>query len=145
MALTVDWAAFTPWHAALGGILIGVAAAWFVLVHGRIAGISGIVGGLLSRPGGDAGWRIAFILGLLAAPAVYALVASVPRIVFDTDHPVLIVAGLLVGIGTRYAAGCTSGHGVCGISRLAPRSIVATIVFMAAGFATVFAVRHVLA
>jgi uncharacterized membrane protein YedE/YeeE len=141
---TVDWTAFTPWHAALGGVVIGVAAAWFVLVNGRIAGISGIVGGLLQSRRRDVGWRIAFVLGLLAAPAVYALVATVPPITFDTGDAGLVVAGLLVGVGTRYASGCTSGHGVCGISRLSPRSIVATLAFMIAGFATVFVVRHVL-
>jgi hypothetical protein len=145
MALTIDWAAFTPWHAAIGGIVIGVAAASFVLVNGRIAGISGIVGGLLQSRRRDLGWRLAFVLGLLAAPAVYALVATVPPITFDTSDGGLVIAGLLVGVGTRYASGCTSGHGVCGISRLSPRSIVATTAFMAAGFATVFVVRHVLA
>jgi uncharacterized membrane protein YedE/YeeE len=140
--MSIDWINFTPWSAAIGGAVIGLAAALLVLVNGRVAGISGIVGGML-RPGADDfAWRPAFIAGLLLAPVVYAMVAAFPSATIATSYPVLIVAGLLVGIGTRFAGGCTSGHGVCGLSRLSPRSLVATLAFMAAGFVTVFVVRH---
>ncbi len=142
--MTIDWTSFTPWSAAIGGVIIGLAVAMFVLVNGRIAGISSIVGGLLRSAAGDASWRIAFVAGLIAAPACFAIVTKLPPVVIEASYPALVVAGLLVGIGTRYGAGCTSGHGVCGISRLSPRSIVATLSFMAAGVATVFVVRHVI-
>jgi len=142
--MTIDWTSFTPGSAAIGGVIIGLAVAVFVLVNGRIAGISSIVGGLLRPAPGDAGWRIAFVAGLIAAPACFAIVTKLPPVVIEANYPALVVAGLLVGIGTRYGAGCTSGHGVCGISRLSPRSIVATLSFMAAGVATVFVVRHVI-
>jgi uncharacterized membrane protein YedE/YeeE len=138
----VDWASFTPRSAVIGGVIIGVAAAMLVLVNGRIAGISGIVGGLLRPSANDLGWRVAFVAGLAAAPLLYAMAAALPAIVVDANYPTLIAAGLLVGVGTRYGAGCTSGHGVCGIARLSPRSLVATLIFMAAGFATVFITRH---
>jgi len=138
----IDWTAFTPWSAAIGGMIIGAAVAIFVLVNGRIAGISGIVGGLLRPAAGDVAWRLAFVAGLMAAPILYALVATLPPVMIEASYPALIVAGLLVGAGTRYGAGCTSGHGVCGISRVSPRSLVATLSFMAAGFATVYVVRH---
>jgi uncharacterized membrane protein YedE/YeeE len=140
--MNIDWASFTPGSAAIGGIIIGIAAAMFALVNGRIAGISGIVGGLFRPAPGNVAWRLAFVAGLIAAPLLYAIVAALPPIVIEAGYPTLIVAGLLVGIGTRYGAGCTSGHGVCGVSRLSPRSIVATLSFMAAGFATVFVTRH---
>jgi uncharacterized membrane protein YedE/YeeE len=140
--MNIDWVNFTPWSAAIGGAVIGLAAALLVLVNGRVAGISGIVGGTL-RPGADDfAWRLAFIAGLLLAPVVYAMVAAFPSATIATSYPVLVVAGLLVGIGTRFAGGCTSGHGVCGLSRLSPRSLVATLAFMAAGFVTVLVVRH---
>ena len=143
--MTIDWNNFTPWSALLGGALIGAAAAIFIVFNGRIAGISGVLGGLL-RPAalmpGDAGWRIAFVLGLLVAPLVYLLFSVWPVVQVDASYGALVLAGLLVGVGTRYGAGCTSGHGVCGISRLSPRSMAATACFMAAGFATVYAVRH---
>ena len=142
--MTIDWNAFTPWSALAGGALIGLAAAMFVLLNGRIAGISGIVGGLLAPRRGDVSWRVAFVLGLIMAPIVYGSFHAPPSVRIDADYGVLAVAGLVVGIGTRYASGCTSGHGVCGVSRLSPRSIVATTVFMAAGFATVYATRHLL-
>ena len=142
--MTIAWSTFTPWTAAAGGILIGVAAAMLLLFNGRIAGISGIVGGLLRPRRGDIAWRVAFVLGLLAAPALYSLVSSLPDVRIDANAFSLIVAGLLVGLGTRYGSGCTSGHGVCGLSRLSTRSLVATVTFMAAGFATVFMLRHVL-
>ena len=140
----VDWVHFTPFLSLIGGLIIGVAASLFVLVNGRVAGISGILGGLL-RPGdGDATWRLAFVLGLVAAPLVYRLVSALPEASIDTGWPAIVVAGLLVGLGTRYASGCTSGHGVCGISRLSRRSLVATLIFMAAGFAMVCVVRPVI-
>ena len=142
--MSIDWTAFTPWSAAIGGVIIGAAVAMFALMNGRIAGISGIVGGLFRPAPGDVAWRLAFVAGLIVAPLLYAIVAALPPVVIEAGYPTLIVAGLLVGIGTRYGAGCTSGHGVCGISRLSPRSIVATLSFMAAGFATVFVARHVL-
>ncbi|GHD68598.1 YeeE/YedE family protein [Jeongeupia chitinilytica] len=142
--MTIDWSAFTPWSALIGGALIGVAASLLALGNGRIAGISGIVGGLLAPQRGETAWRLAFVGGLLAAPWAYRLVAAMPRLQFDSSWGVLIVAGLLVGFGTRLGSGCTSGHGVCGLSRLSPRSLAATLAFMAAGFATVFVVRHLI-
>ena len=142
--MTIDWSTFTPWSALAGGALIGIAITLFVLVNGRVAGISGILGSLISPVKGDVAWRVAFVAGLVGAPLVYALFAALPKVQIDASFGALVVAGFLVGIGTRYGAGCTSGHGVCGVSRLSPRSIVATIVFMAAGFATVYVIRHVL-
>ena len=143
--MTIDWAHFTPWASLAGGVLIGIAAAMFVLLNGRIAGISGILGGLLVARREDAAWRIAFIAGLLAAPAAWLLFAApvAPRI--DAGIGALVAAGLLVGIGASYGSGCTSGHGVCGLARLSPRSLVATLAFMLSGFATVFVVQHILA
>jgi uncharacterized membrane protein YedE/YeeE len=140
--MSIDLNAFTPWSALAGGVLIGIAAAMFVLLNGRIAGISGIFGGLLKPARGDIGWRVAFVLGLAGAPLAYALVSALPRPQIDAGYLALVAAGLLVGVGTRYGAGCTSGHGVCGLSRLSPRSLVATAVFMGAGFATVFVLHH---
>ena len=140
--MTIDWNAFTPWPAALGGVVIGLATALFLLVNGRIAGISGIAGGMLRRAPGDFAWRLAFLAGLVLAPLAYAAVATFPTATIEAGYPILIAAGLLVGIGTRVGGGCTSGHGVCGLSRLSPRSLVATLSFMAAGFVTVFVVRH---
>ena len=142
--MNIDWIHFTPWASLAGGLVIGAAAAAFVLFNGRIAGISGILGGLLRPARGDIGWRVAFLLGLVGAPLVYAMVAALPAVSVAADEPTLIAAGLLVGLGTRYGAGCTSGHGVCGLSRLSPRSLVATAAFMLAGFATVFVTRHLL-
>ena len=138
--MNLDWQAFSPWTALTGGL----AAALFVLLNGRIAGISGIVGGLLRPARGDVGWRVAFVGGLIGAPLLYAFAAALPQPRIDASTATLAVAGLLVGVGTRYAAGCTSGHGVCGLSRLSPRSLVATLAFMGAGFATVFVVRHLI-
>lgn len=142
--MSIDWNAYTPGSALAGGVLIGVAAAMFALLNGRIAGISGIVGGLLERAKGDVAWRVAFVLGLVGAPMVYMLFAAVPKPQIDAEFGALIAAGLLVGIGTRYGSGCTSGHGVCGLSRLSLRSLTATLIFMGAGFATVFVTRHLL-
>lgn len=141
--MTIDWQHFTPWSALAGGALIGLAAAMFVLLNGRIAGISGVLGGLLNPTRGDIGWRIAFVAGLVGAPLAYRLFDALPVPQIDAGTSALVLAGLLVGVGTRYGAGCTSGHGVCGLSRLSPRSLVATLAFMGAGFATVFVVRHV--
>jgi len=141
----VNWTDFTPWSALGGGLLIGLVVALFVLFNGRIAGISGIVGGLLRPATGERGWRIAFLLGLVAAPLVYTLAAPLPAMRIEAGTGTLIAAGLLVGIGTRYGAGCTSGHGVCGLARGSARSLAATLAFMGAGFATVFIVRHLLA
>jgi uncharacterized membrane protein YedE/YeeE len=142
--MMMDWINFTPWGSIAGGALIGLAAALFVLFNGRIAGISGILGGLLEWPKGDTAWRVAFLSGLIAAPAVYGLFAPLPEVQAEAGTSTLVVAGLLVGIGTRYGSGCTSGHGVCGLSRLSQRSLAATGAFMAAGFITVFIVRHLL-
>lgn len=142
--MSVDWASFTAASAAAGGALIGLAVALLLLVNGRVAGVSGIVGGVLRPRRGDVGWRLAFVAGLVAAPIAYTLLRTMPPIGFDVSMPSIGLAGLLVGIGTRYGAGCTSGHGICGISRLSPRSIAATLCFMAAGIATVFVTRHVL-
>jgi len=142
--LSIDRAHFTPLAALAGGLLIGAASAALLLLNGRVAGISGIVGGLLRPASGDLGWRLAFIAGLAAAPALWRLLAPLPPIRLDTGSPLLVVAGLLVGLGARYGSGCTSGHGVCGVSRLSPRSLAATAGFMASGFATVYLLRHVL-
>lgn len=142
--MLIDWSAFTPWSALAGGLLIGLAAAMFVLLNGRVAGISGVLGGLLKPLAGDVLWRVAFIGGLVVAPLVYSLVAVVPAVQIGAGYGAVILAGLLVGMGTRYGAGCTSGHGVCGLSRLSARSLVATAVFMGAGFVTVFVMRHLL-
>lgn len=142
--MNIDWAGFTPWSALAGGALIGLAAAIFALANGRVAGISGLLGSLLQRQGEGRGEKAAFLVGLLLAPLLWGLFAALPSIHFETGSLGLIVAGLLVGIGTRYGSGCTSGHGVCGISRLSPRSMLATLCFMATGFATVFVLRHLL-
>ena len=143
--MTIDWNHFTPWTSLTGGILLGLASAIFILVNGRILGISGIVGGLLRLKDGDTGWRIAFVLGMLAAPLLYLLVAGTVPATIDADWGTVVLAGLLVGVGTRFGSGCTSGHGICGLSRLSPRSLAATLTFMGAGFALVFLVRHVFA
>lgn len=140
--MTLNWTAFTPGSALAGGLMIGAAAALLVLLSGRIAGISGILGGLLRRVPGERAWRLAFVIGLLVAPWLYGMFAAPLRPQIDTGWGLLLLAGLIVGIGTRYGAGCTSGHGVCGLSRLSPRSAVATAVFMAAGFVSVFVIRH---
>jgi uncharacterized protein len=142
--MNLDLLHFTPLAALAGGLLIGLAAALLVLGNGRIAGISGILGGLLDTASDDRAWRAAFVLGLAAAPWLYRLVAPLPAVTIDASPLLLIAAGLLVGIGTRYASGCTSGHGVCGISRGSRRSLAATAVFMAAGFGVVFVTRHLL-
>lgn len=140
--MTIAWQHFTPWASLAGGMLIGLAAALLILFNGRIAGISGIVGGLLRPRSGDLGWRIVFLAGLAGTPLLWRLWQALPPVQIDAGTPALIVAGLLVGVGVRYGAGCTSGHGVCGLSRLSPRSLAATCAFMAAGFLTVYLLRH---
>lgn len=142
--MLIDWSHFTPWTALAGGMTIGIAVTLFALLNGRIAGISGIVGGLFRLQTGDIDWRIAFVAGLVAAPLVWQLFYSLPAFHIDTGYSILALAGLVVGIGTRYGSGCTSGHGVCGLSRMSPRSIIATLVFMGTGFVTVYIMRHVL-
>jgi uncharacterized membrane protein YedE/YeeE len=143
--MAIDWTHFTPVSALAGGLLIGLSAAWLILVDGRVLGAAGVLGGLLPPRAGDWAWRVALIAGLIAAPALAQLFlrATPPQI--DADVATLIAGGLLVGFGTRLGAGCTSGHGVCGVARLSPRSVAATAAFMAAGFVTVFIVRHVIA
>ena len=143
--MTIDWTHFTPWLSLGGGILLGLASAAFILVNGRILGISGILGGLLVPRLGDIGWRIAFLLGIAAAPFVSALLLpsgymEAPRI--EAGFVAIAIAGLLVGFGTRYGSGCTSGPGVCGLSRLSPRSLVSTLTFMGLGFLVVYVLRH---
>ena len=140
----IDMQNFTPLTAAYGGILIGIAVAILLFFNGRIAGISGILGGLFNFKKHDTAWRVAFLAGLALAAYVWRLVADLPAIQLDASLSTIFVAGVLVGIGTSYASGCTSGHGVCGLSRISPRSLVATLIFMATGMATVFVVRHLL-
>jgi uncharacterized membrane protein YedE/YeeE len=145
--MTIDWSHFTPWASLSGGVLLGLASALFILLNGRILGISGILGGLIPPKRSDALWRLAFLAGLFTSPWVFKALApssllSAPRI--DADVILLVIAGLLVGLGTRYGSGCTSGHGVCGLARLSPRSLIATLTFMASGFAVVFIARHLL-
>jgi uncharacterized membrane protein YedE/YeeE len=142
--MLIDWNHFTPGLSLAGGIVLGIASALFILVNGRILGVSGIVGGLLSPKAGDVAWRVAFLLGLMAAPLLYAGWGVPSGVRIEAGWGPVVAAGLLVGIGTRYASGCTSGHGVCGLSRLSPRSLVATLCFMAAGFVVVVLVRHAL-
>jgi len=142
--IDIAWSQFTPGAALTGGLLIGLAAASFLLLNGRIAGISGILGGLLVPARRDILWRVAFLAGLVGTPSLWLLFSELPPIQVDAGYPALILAGLLVGIGTRYGSGCTSGHGVCGLSRLSPRSLVATLGFMATGFITVFVIRHLM-
>jgi uncharacterized membrane protein YedE/YeeE len=142
MMIHMDWVAFSPWQALMGGGLIGLATTLLLLGVGRIAGVSGIVGGLLMPQGWRHAWRWWFVVGLMAALPLYRLVADVPAIEVSDQPALLITAGLLVGVGTRYAAGCTSGHGICGLSRGSVRSVVATVTFMLVGFVTVWISRH---
>jgi len=136
---------FTPISGLMGGILIGAASVLLLIANGRIAGISGIVGGLLTPRAGELAWRALFVLGLVLGGIVWQLGSARPLpLDFQASTPVMIIAGLLVGFGTRLGSGCTSGHGICGISRLSARSIAATLVFMASGVITVFIARHVL-
>lgn len=141
--MSIDWSSFTPWSALIGGIMIGLSAALLVVFNGRIAGISGLLGGLLTRHQKGNGERLVFILGMLLAPLLYWLLHSRPTIVIEAGPLALMVAGLLVGFGSRMGSGCTSGHGVCGLARLSPRGLIATLSFMGAGFVAVFLLRHV--
>ena len=145
--MSIAWEWFTPGASLAGGMLIGAAAALMVLLLGRILGISGIVGGLLQaatwKSASQWGWRLAFVLGLLAAPLVWQCFAPLPAVTMPHNPWLIVAAGLLVGFGTRLGSGCTSGHGVCGLSRLSLRSLAATLVFMATGAITVFVMRHV--
>ena len=141
--MTIDWTSFAPGPALAGGILLGVAAALCVLINGRILGISGILGGLIGPKKNDWLWRASFVLGLLTAPLWGKFVFQMNTIaVIEADYITLILAGLLVGFGARYGSGCTSGHGICGLSRLSPRSLLATLTFMGCGFLVVYLVRH---
>jgi len=136
---------FTPVSAAIGGVLIGLSAGLLWLSVGRVAGISGIVGSLWSPRTGDVTWRVAFLIGLIAAPLVYGwATGSLPRISVSVPPLIIIAGGLLVGFGTRLGGGCTSGHGVCGLARLSPRSLVATALFMSTAVATSFLLRHLI-
>ena len=145
--MSILWNEFTPWASLAGGLLIGLSAALLIALLGRVAGISGITGALLQMPTWSAvkqwGWRLAFIAGLIAAPLVWQWFAPLPAMEIPSDPLVIIVAGLLVGFGTRMGSGCTSGHGVCGLSRLSVRSLAATLTFIAMGAVTVFVMRHV--
>ncbi|MEG2050326.1 MAG: YeeE/YedE family protein [Comamonas sp.] len=145
--MSILWNEFTPWTSLAGGLLIGLSAALLIALLGRVAGISGITGALLQMPTWSAvkqwGWRLAFIAGMVAAPLVWQLFAPLPAMEMPSNPVVIIVAGLLVGFGTRMGSGCTSGHGVCGLSRLSVRSLAATLTFIATGAITVFVMRHV--
>lgn len=146
--MTILWSEFTPWASLAGGLLVGLSAALLIALLGRVAGISGITGALLQVPTWSSvkqwGWRLAFILGMVAAPLVWQLFAPLPAMEMPSNPIIIIVAGLLVGFGTRMGSGCTSGHGVCGISRLSLRSLAATLTFIATGAITVFVMRHVI-
>ena len=137
----INWSEVTVINSLFGGLLIGVATSILILFNGKIAGISGIIGGLLRPKKNDVGWRVMFVMGLLISPILYSVFRPLPAITIDANMPMIVMAGILVGIGTRYASGCTSGHGVCGIARLSPRSILATISFILAGAVTVFLLR----
>lgn len=141
----LDWTFSTAWPALAGGLLIGLAASMLLLFNGRIAGVSGVVGGLLNATRGDVAWRVAFLGGLMAAPLAGARVVSWPPVHTEAGAGVLLAAGLLSGIGARCSGGCTSGHGVCGLARRSPRSLVATMAFVASGIATVHVLRHLAA
>jgi uncharacterized membrane protein YedE/YeeE len=138
-------ATFTPVSALIGGILIGLSAVGLMALNGRIAGISGIVGAAMGARGAELGWRLAFVAGLFLGPwLVLALTGRLPPIVLEASLPVIVAGGLLVGFGSRLGSGCTSGHGVCGLARLSPRSLVAMLAFTASGMAMVFVARHFL-
>ena len=145
--MQIDWLHFTPVSALIGGVLLGAASALLFLNSGRILGITGVLEGLISPNPNDTSWRLRFVLGLLLAPPVAKLFfspvwPSLPKI--EATFTMIMVAGLLVGVGTRLGTGCTSGHGICGLGRLSARSLVATLSFMFSGFATVYVLRHVL-
>ena len=147
--MSIDWSHFTPWASLSGGVLIALATALYLFGNGRIAGIAGILAspvravmaGTSLRPDAN---RLLFVLGLLLAPWCWRLVSPLPTASVDVGNLGLIVAGLLVGIGVRMGNGCTSGHGVCGLSRFSMRSLVNVLAFMGAGFLTVFVLRHLM-
>jgi len=144
--MQIDWLFFTPIPSLLGGMILGLAAALYVFLHGRILGISGIVAGLLHPKMTDSAWRLSLVLGLISAPFLAALFfGMIPIVEIDSSWLAIVIAGLLVGFGAQYGSGCTSGHGICGLSRLSPRSLVATLAFMSAGFVMVFMIRHLIA
>jgi uncharacterized membrane protein YedE/YeeE len=140
--MSIDFAHFTPAWALAGGALIGLAAAVLILFNGRISGISGILGGLLKPQRFDIAWRFAFLAGMIGTPLLFQFLDRMPTLDIEAGWVNILVAGFLVGIGTRYAGGCTSGHGVCGLARRSLRSLVATLTFMAAGMLTVFVHTH---
>jgi uncharacterized membrane protein YedE/YeeE len=143
--MQIDWLSFTPIPSLLGGMILGLAAALYVFLHGRILGISGIVSGLLHPNMTDSAWRLSLVLGLISAPFLAALFFGIiPIVEIDSSWLGIVIAGLLVGFGAQYGSGCTSGHGICGLSRLSPRSLVATLAFMSAGFIMVFIIRHLI-
>ena len=142
--MQIDSTHFTPWASLAGGVLIGAAAGALILISGRIAGVSGILGGLFERDAHDRDWRLAFLLGMVAASLGWGWFAQGPEARIDASYPIVVLAGALVGVGTRLGSGCTSGHGVCGLSRLSIRSLAATVTFMAIGMVTVYLVRHIL-
>ena len=143
--MQIDWVAFTPVPSLIGGMLLGIAAVLYMLLHGRILGISGIIAGLLSPQKGDWGWRLSIALGILSAPVVSNIFLDMHVVqVIDSGWLSIIIAGLLVGFGAQYGSGCTSGHGICGLSRLSPRSLMATVLFMFSGFVSTYVIRHVI-
>ncbi len=147
MLLTIHWQNFTPGASLIGGMLIGLASALLVVFRGKIAGISGILGGLIdmdSIANSHRLWRGLFLIGLVSSSFVYQLFAPLPESNISASFGTLILAGLLVGFGTRMGAGCTSGHGICGLSRLSLRSLIATISFMFSGFVVCYLFLHVL-
>lgn len=136
--------AFTPLASLAGGALIGLAAVLLMAFHGRIAGMTGIVGGVLPPVSSDWPWRIAFLAGAIGAPAIYLLGGGAVDFAVPVSTSALVIGGLIVGVGVTFGSGCTSGHGVCGMARLSPRSIAATLTFMASTFVTVYVVRHLI-
>lgn len=140
--MTIDWSSFSPWSALAGGALIGLAAGMFAVLNGRIAGISGLLGSLLEKSSEGRQEKALFLAGLLLAPVLWSAFDGIPQVHFNNNALLVGTAGLLVGLGARYGSGCTSGHGVCGLSRLSPRSLVATLMFMGAGFVTVYILHH---
>jgi uncharacterized membrane protein YedE/YeeE len=142
--MQIDWLSFTPIPSLLGGMILGLAASLYALLHGRILGISGIISGLLHPQASDLAWRFTLVLGLVSAPFLAMFFGVFPIVEIDSSWLAIVIAGLLVGFGSQYGSGCTSGHGICGLSRLSPRSLAATLAFMCAGFVTVFVTRHLI-
>jgi len=142
--MQIDWLSFTPIPSLLGGMILGLAASLYALLHGRILGISGIISGLLHPQASDLAWRFTLVLGLVSAPFLAMFFGVFPIVKIDSSWLAIVIAGLLVGFGSQYGSGCTSGHGICGLSRLSPRSLAATLAFMCAGFVTVFVTRHLI-